>query len=145
MDVRRLSEKSGWSSWLGCLCRDIILFISIFNMTAWSTQEFTVPVALWSLWWIPGSPQGLSLMNVKSCLLNGAVSSCGNCIWNHMDFWEFLPWWWLFLGSEVTWALSCFLSFRWAHPWCACEGHLQHSETGLLFSTVSATFVLACL
>lgn len=61
MDIRRLSEKSGWSSWLGCLCRDIILFVSIFNMSAWSAQEFTMPVALWSLWWIPGFPQNYPL------------------------------------------------------------------------------------
>lgn len=66
--------------WLGYLCRVVIHFLFVFTVSAWSTQEFTVPVALWSFWWIPNSPQWLSHVNVKSHLHSGALSSGGT--WN---------------------------------------------------------------
>lgn len=96
MDVSRLWGKSGWSSLARIICAEIQSFSSLSLMY----REFTVPMALWSLWWIPSSSQELSLM--KSHLLRGAVSSHGTCIWNRADFGGLFVWWWLFLASEVT-------------------------------------------
>lgn len=96
-----LQGNLGGAPWLGYLCRDIILFFLVFNVLPWSTQEFPVPVALWSLWWISSSPQELSLMNMKSHLLSGTVSSHGNCIWN------------VCLHADSSFLISLFLTQHW--------------------------------
>lgn len=130
MEVKRLSEKLEWSSLAGVFV-DVIHFLFVFTVPAWSTQEFTVPVALWSFWWVPDSPQELSHVNVKPHLCSGALCSGGH--WNRnqrifegccCDVGCAGPW-----GG---WGPSSALNFRWAQPCCWWKGSCSRGRAGLI-------------
>lgn len=139
---QKTQRNLGGAPWLGYLCRDVILFLFVFNWSACSTQEFMVPVALWSLWWIPSSKVIPYQCEISSAQW-GSILSWESHLKSHR-FLRPLAMMVAVLGVWGDWGLSALLNFRWAQPHCSCEGHLQHSGTGLLLSTISATFILSC-
>lgn len=141
MEVRRLSEKSDWSSLTG-------VFVQRCN--PFSLYLYCVSVVCSG---IHGASGSLELL--MDPYLSPRIIPCEcevtSLQWSIVLWWEvkqksayfggLLPWYWLFLGPRGLRFIPC-PELPMSSTMLFIEKQLQHSRAGLLLPTISATFVL---